>query len=396
MVKRRSIIQPYSATTPVDEVTQIGSGVTFLVTQADHPNEILRRVRVNDTGGEFSELVAGTGTAATTYTDNTVAASTHYTYHIKAINEHGVSERSRWFHIETLEVPVPAKPTGLNATATHDQVALTWDDPGDYSITGYVILRRHRYDDPKGHFDELVADTGTAATTYTDDTVEDSTHYTYRIKAINEYGGERALRQVVLRRVLPELEVQRRLLVDGFQLVVELDHVLVRRLVGAVGMLSPVFLPPFRILVPVIEVLIQLDSVPVIHLFPCCHSLIPCGFSRSLSTVLATNLFYTGSFVTSVGSGKGLCWVPECKEVQHIAANSPWCQSRWRLARGWFAILAANSETRTEEPRWDSKTGGDIGNRHGGVAFDGTPCTVALGARRRTLEIVVRYACWNL
>ena len=193
--------------------------------------------------------MADTGTAATTYTDNTVAASTHYTYRIKAINEHGVSERSRWFHIETLEVPVPAKPTGLNATATHDQVALTWDDPGDYSITGYVILRRHRYDDPKGHFDELVADTGTAATTYTDDTVEDSTHYTYRIKAINEYGGERALRQVVLRRVLPELEVQRRLLVDDFQLVVELDHVLVRRLVGAVGMLSLVFLIPFRILV---------------------------------------------------------------------------------------------------------------------------------------------------
>ena len=96
-------------------------------------------------------------------------------------------------------------------------MALTWDDPGDYSITGYVILRRrHRYDDPKGHFDELVANTGTAATTYTDDTVEDSTHYTYRIKAINEYGGERALRQVVLRRVLPELEVQRRLLVDDF------------------------------------------------------------------------------------------------------------------------------------------------------------------------------------
>ena len=102
-------------------------------------------------------------------------ASTHYTYRIKANNEHGVSERSRWFHIETLEVPVPAKPIGLNATATHDQVALTWDDPGDYSITGYVILRRHRYDDPKGHFDELVADTGTAATTYTDDTVEDIT-----------------------------------------------------------------------------------------------------------------------------------------------------------------------------------------------------------------------------
>ena len=149
---------------------------------------ILRRVRENDEGGEFSEPAPDTGTAATTYTDDTVAAGTTYTYRIKAINEHGVSERSRWFHIDTPAAPVPAKPTGLSATATHDQVVLTWDDPGDDGITGYVILRRHRYDDPKGHFDELVADTGTVATTYTDDTVEASAHYTYRIKAINEYG----------------------------------------------------------------------------------------------------------------------------------------------------------------------------------------------------------------
>ena len=53
--------------------------------------------------------------------------------------------------------------------------------------------------------------------------------------------------------------------------------------------------------------------------------------------------------------------------MQHIAANCPWCKSRWRLARGWFARLAADPEPRTEEPRWDSKRGGDIGNRHGGM-----------------------------
>ena len=35
----------------------------------------------------------------------------------------------------------PAKPTGLSATASHDQVALTWDEPNDDSITGYVVLR---------------------------------------------------------------------------------------------------------------------------------------------------------------------------------------------------------------------------------------------------------------
>ena len=149
---------------------------------------ILRRVRYDDPKGHFDELVADTGTAAATYTDDTVKAETSYTYRIKAINRAGTSERSRWSHIDTPAAPVPDKPTGLSATASHDAITLTWDDPGDDSITGYVILRRLRYDDPKGHFDELVADTGSAATTYTDDTVAAETNYTYRIKAISERG----------------------------------------------------------------------------------------------------------------------------------------------------------------------------------------------------------------
>ena len=149
---------------------------------------ILRRVRVNNTGGEFSELVADTGTAATTYTDDSVQANTTYTYRIKATNEHGVSERSRWFHIDTPAAPVPDKPRGLDATATHDSVTLTWNDPNDDSITGYVILRRIPGVDPEGQFSELVSNTGTDATTYTDDTVSAETRYTYRIKAMNEYG----------------------------------------------------------------------------------------------------------------------------------------------------------------------------------------------------------------
>ena len=157
---------------------------------------ILRRVRENDTGGKFRVLVADTGSAATTYTDATVSANTTYTYRIKAINAHGVSPRSRWFHIDTPAAPEPegqaaeppAKPTGLSATATHNTVVLTWNDPGDASITGYVILRRVRENDVGGEFSELVPDTGTAATTYTDDTVQAATTYTYRIKAINAHG----------------------------------------------------------------------------------------------------------------------------------------------------------------------------------------------------------------
>ena len=88
----------------------------------------------------------------------------------------------------TPEQAIPSKPTGLAGAATHDAVTLTWDDPDNDSITGYVILRRIPGVDPKGHFNELVANTGTAATTYTDNEVAAETRYTYRIKAINETG----------------------------------------------------------------------------------------------------------------------------------------------------------------------------------------------------------------
>ena len=149
---------------------------------------ILRRIPGVDPEGHFDVLVANTGTAATTYTDDTVSAETRYTYRIKAINGAGTSERSRWSHIDVPAAPVPDQPTGLEATETHGEVVLTWDDPGDDSITGYVILRRVRENDTGGDFSVLVADTGSAATTYTDDTVAAGTTYTYRIKAINEHG----------------------------------------------------------------------------------------------------------------------------------------------------------------------------------------------------------------
>ena len=158
---------------------------------------VLRRIPAVDPQGQFSELVSNTGTDATTYTDDTVSAETRYTYRIKAINEHGVSERSRWSHIDVPAAPEPEEeqaaeppdqPRGLEATATHDSVTLTWDDPGDDSITGYVVLRRIPAVDPQGQFSELVSNTGTDATTYTDDTVSAETRYTYRIKAINEHG----------------------------------------------------------------------------------------------------------------------------------------------------------------------------------------------------------------
>ena len=151
---------------------------------------ILRRDREIHLAGTFVTIAGDTGSADTTYSDDTVEPDKQYVYRIKAINEHGeVSEKSDWIRADTPAVPVPDKPTGLSAAVSHDTVTLTWDNLQDDSITGYVILRRDRAIHPVGTFVTLTGDTGSAETTYTDDTVEPDKEYVYRIKAINEHRG---------------------------------------------------------------------------------------------------------------------------------------------------------------------------------------------------------------
>ena len=109
-----------------------------------------------------------------------------------------VSEESDWVRANTPAVPVPDQSTGLSAAVSHEAVTLTWDDPQDDSITGYVILRRDRAIHPVGTFVTITGDTGSADSTYTDDTVEPDKEYVYRIQAINEHGRVRRGEEISL------------------------------------------------------------------------------------------------------------------------------------------------------------------------------------------------------
>ena len=150
---------------------------------------IQRRDRAIHPVGTFVTIAGDTGSTDTTYTDATVEPDKQYVYRIKAINEHGeVSDKSDWIRADTPAIPIPDKPTGLSAVVSHEAVTLTWDDPQDDSITGYVIQRRDRAIHPVGTFVTLAGDTGSTDTTYTDDSVEPDKQYVYRIKAINEHG----------------------------------------------------------------------------------------------------------------------------------------------------------------------------------------------------------------
>ena len=92
--------------------------------------------------------------------------------------------------VTAVSVNPPSRPTGLAVLATSNSATLTWDDPGDDSITGYQVLRLNRAIHSLGDFQIHVDDTRSNETTYTDtDTdVEAEARYVYRIKARNSAG----------------------------------------------------------------------------------------------------------------------------------------------------------------------------------------------------------------
>ena len=96
--------------------------------------------------------------------------------------------------------PTERPPAPENLTAVENAggtVTLTWDAPADDSVTGYQILRR-RPREGEGTLLVHVADTGSAATSYTDTDVAAGTKYVYRVKAINDVGvGPRSVRVMI-------------------------------------------------------------------------------------------------------------------------------------------------------------------------------------------------------
>ncbi len=152
--------------------------------------QIFRRDRDVHDAGEFVTIEDDTGSAAASYTDDTVEPETRYVYRVKAVNQHGASTWSNFVRADTPAAPDPADlaPSGLEVSLVENRVTLTWDAPASdaASVTGYEILRR-RPNDGEAALTTLVADTGNAETGYTDDSAnEPGVRYTYRVKALRD------------------------------------------------------------------------------------------------------------------------------------------------------------------------------------------------------------------
>ena len=129
-----------------------------------------------------------------------MAASTTYTYRIKAINAAGTSDRSRWVHIDTPADPTaepPAKPPPapklpINATTYHVEdgqnwVAFRWNRPeGD--VDGYRVLRiRHSRMEYSYRVVAEIDDPD--VTEFEDHDVVEGSDYGYAVQAYNGAGS---------------------------------------------------------------------------------------------------------------------------------------------------------------------------------------------------------------
>ena len=88
-------------------------------------------------------------------------------------------------HAQSLENP--ARPSNLAATSTSSTVTLTWDNPGDSTITGYKILSRITA--TESILTVLVSDTGSAGTSYTVRGLEPDATYQFAVLAVNNAGN---------------------------------------------------------------------------------------------------------------------------------------------------------------------------------------------------------------
>ena len=142
--------------------------------------------RASATQSELSVLVADTGSATNSYTVPNLEPATKYAFRIIALSDQGESKISDHASISTKRLPLPAAPANLAATSTTTTVTLTWNDPGDSTITGYKIL--YRASATQSELSVLVADTGSATNSYTVPNLEPATKYAFRIIALSDQG----------------------------------------------------------------------------------------------------------------------------------------------------------------------------------------------------------------
>ena len=139
----------------------------------------------------WTNLVANTNSTSTSYTDSPLQPNTTRHYRVAAINATGTGGYSNVDHAttEAEASDPPDPPRNLTATAaSSSQINLSWNAPADdngSAVTGYRI---EVSDNAGSSWTDLVANTGSTATTHPHSGLNPNTTRHYRVSAINSAG----------------------------------------------------------------------------------------------------------------------------------------------------------------------------------------------------------------
>ena len=148
------------------------------------------RIEVSTNGSSWHDLVVNTGATTTSYSHTGLAAGSTRHYRVSAINSAGTGPASNTDSATTEAAPPtkPGAPTGLSATADgQTEIDLSWTAPssdGGASIAGYKI----EVSTDGSSWTDLVANTGSTATSYSHTGLTAGSTRHYRVSAINSAG----------------------------------------------------------------------------------------------------------------------------------------------------------------------------------------------------------------
>lgn len=144
------------------------------------------------TSGSEGVLVANPGTGVSTYVDDTVTASTTYTYAVFTRTAAGVTSTP-----VTVETTTPGPPdltgpgaiTDLDTTTTPSTVAFIWTPPTDSDLAAVEIRRTLGEDPPGDGGGEIVTTAPAVAAEFTDTGLIGGTTYSYSFITIDAAGN---------------------------------------------------------------------------------------------------------------------------------------------------------------------------------------------------------------
>ncbi len=146
-------------------------------------NEYQRRYRRTDTETWILNWTAIPGSSSDTvaHTETGLSNEIEYTFELRAKNEGPAGPPSS---AVVTPRPLPAAPANLSTRPTNATVRLTWDDPGNPSITGYQV--RHRPTASQTWLSEWTR--FSPALEYTFTGLSNGTGYTFELRAVNSSG----------------------------------------------------------------------------------------------------------------------------------------------------------------------------------------------------------------